>query len=64
MITNQEKIKILADRIEQAEIHIAWLNGNIGKLEEIPSGKFTMQEQLNNYTSKKAALQAALDELL
>ncbi len=64
MITNQDKIKILADRIEQAEIHIAWLNGNIGKIEEIPSGKLTMQEQLNNYTSKRAALQAALDELL
>lgn len=64
MITNEEKVKILTDRIEQVDMHIAWLNDNIGKLEEIPSGKLTMQEQLNNQISSKTALQAALDELL
>ena len=64
MITNEEKVKILTDRIEQVDMHIAWLNDNIGKLEEIPSGKLSMQEQLNNQISSKTALQAALDELL
>lgn len=64
MITNEEKIKILTDRIEQIDIHISWLNTNIGQLEEIPSGKLTMQEQLNNYMSSKIALQSALDELI
>lgn len=64
MITNEEKIKILTDRIEQVDIHISWLNDNIGQLEEIPSDKLTMQEQLNKYISSKIALQAALDELI
>lgn len=63
MITNEEKIKIIMDKIEQADIHIAWLNDNIGKIEEIPSGKLTMQEQLNNYTSIRNILQETLDEL-
>jgi hypothetical protein len=64
MITNEEKIKILTDKIEQVGMHISWLNLNIGNLEEIPSGKLTMKEQLDNYISGKAALQAALDELI
>ena len=63
MITNEEKIKIIIDKIEQVDIHIAWLNDNIGKIEEIPSGKLTMQEQLNNYTSIRNILQETLDEL-
>ena len=63
MITNEEKIKIIIDKIEQVDIHIAWLNDNIGKIEEIPSGKLTMQEQLNNYTLIRNMLQGALDEL-
>lgn len=64
MINNEEKIKILTDRIEQLDVHIAWLNSNIGQIEEIPSGKLTMQEQLDIYMSSKAALQSALDELI
>lgn len=64
MISNEEKIKILIDRIEQTDIHISWLSSNIGNLEEIPYGKLTMQEQLDNYISSKAALQALLDELI
>lgn len=63
MITNEEKIKIIIDKIEQVDIHIAWLNDNIGKIEEIPSGKLTMQEQLNNYTLIRNMLQGTLDEL-
>lgn len=63
MITNEEKIKIIIDKIEQVDIHIAWLNDNIGKIEEIPSGKLTMQEQLNDYTLIRNMLQGTLDEL-
>jgi len=62
MITKEEKIKIITDRIEQADIHISWLNTNIGKLEEIPSDKLTMQQQLDNFILKKAVLQALLEE--
>ena len=63
MITKEDKIKIITDKIEQIDMHISWLNSNIGELEEIPSGKLTMQEQLNNYMSSRAIIQAVLDEL-
>ena len=62
MITNEEKIKIIIDKIEQVDIHIAWLNDNIGKIEEIPSDKLTMQQQLDNFILKRAFLQALLEE--
>jgi len=64
MITNEEKIKILTDRIEQVDIHINWLNSNIGQLEEIPSDKLTMQEQLDICLFKKSILIDSLNNLI
>ena len=54
MISNQEKINLINEKLEGINVNILWLNTNIGLLEDIPSeGKPSMQEQLNNLISKK-----------
>lgn len=64
MLTNEEKIKIINDKIEAFNIHIEWLNQHIGTVEEIPSpGKLSMQEQLEAIVIKKNALLATIDQL-
>jgi hypothetical protein len=64
MLTNEEKIKIINDKIEAFDIHIEWLNQNIGMVEEILSpGKLSMQEQLESIMLKKNALLDAIDQL-
>jgi hypothetical protein len=64
MISNQEKINLINEKLEGINVNILWLNTNIGLLEDIPSeGKPSMQEQLNNLISKKNALLEVLDQL-
>lgn len=64
MITNEEKINLINEKIEGIEVNMSWLNANIGSMEEIPvEGKLSMQEQLENLTIKKNALLEVLDQL-
>ena len=64
MISNQEKINLINEKLEGINVNILWLNANIGLLEDIPSeGKPSMQEELNNLISKKNALLEVLDQL-
>lgn len=64
MISNQEKINLINEKLEGVNVNILWLNTNIGLFEDIPSeGKPSMQEQLNNLISKKNALLEVLDQL-
>lgn len=63
MITNEEKINLINEKIEGIDVNIQWLNNNIGIMEEIPSpDKLSMQEQLQDLISKKNALLEALDQ--
>lgn len=64
MISNQEKINLINEKLEGINVNILWLNTNIGLLEDISyEGKPSMQEQLNNLISKKNALLEVLDQL-
>lgn len=64
MISNQEKINLINEKVQGLEVNISWLNANIGSIEEIPiEGKLSMQEQLADLISKKNALLEALDQL-
>ena len=64
MITNEEKINLINEKIDGINVNIEWLNNNIGVTEEVPSpGKLSMQEQLQDLISKKNALLEALDQL-
>ena len=64
MISNQEKINLINEKLEGINVNILWLNTNIGLLEDMTSeGKPSMQEQLNNLISKKNALLEVLDQL-
>lgn len=57
IITIQDKINIINQHLEAIDIHILWLNNNIGVVEEIPHPeKLTMQEQLTNLINKKNML--------
>lgn len=57
IITINDKINIINQHLEAIDMHILWLNNNIGVVEEIPyPGKLTMQKQLINLIKKKDML--------
>jgi len=64
MITKEEKINLINEKIEGIDVSIDWLNANIGIIEEIPTAdKPSMSEQLQNLIDKKNALLEAFDQL-
>lgn len=64
IISNQEKINLINEKIEGINVNMDWLNANIGLVEDFPSpGKLSMQEQLVELANKKNALLEALDQL-
>jgi len=63
MITKEEKINLINEKIEGIDVSIDWLNANIGIIEEIPTAdKLSMSEQLQNLIDKKNALLEVLDQ--
>lgn len=64
MISNQDKINLINEKIEGINVNIDWLNANMGVIEEIiTADKPSMSEQLQNLIDRKNALLGALDQL-
>lgn len=64
MISNQDKINLINEKIEGINVNIDWLNANMGVIEEIiTADKPSMSEQLQNLIDRKNALLEALDQL-
>lgn len=61
-MTNQEKALILQSRLEAIEIGLDWLNNNPSE-GNIPEGKMSTQDQINDLLFKKNIYLKALDDL-
>jgi hypothetical protein len=62
IMTNEEKILILQARLEAVELGLIWLNNNPSE-GEIPEGKKSTEDQINELSSKKTIYLQMLDDL-
>lgn len=62
IMTNEEKIYVVTDRINNFNNLIIWLENN-PSLGEIPEGKLSTEEQKNNLILKRDALLNVLSSL-
>lgn len=61
-MTNEEKILVLQARIEAVEIGLIWLSNNPSE-GQIPEGKKSTQEQIDELSAKKTIYLQMLDDL-
>lgn len=62
IMTNEEKALVLKSRLEAIDIGLIWLNDNPSE-GEIPEGKRSTQDQINELLFKKNIYLALLDDL-